>query len=69
LNACVGRRECAFSVGAMPAKSKKKSKNRALEEKIAPAQSQLDQIKLNESKELDQKTLDLAMRRVDPNLC
>jgi hypothetical protein len=67
----------------MPAKSKKKSKNRALEEGIAPApsavtrakdkknndialalaQSQLDQIKLNEAKELDQKNLDMAMRR------
>jgi hypothetical protein len=71
-------------VGAMPAKSKKKSKNRALEEKIVPApsavtrakdkknnedvalalaQSQLDQIKLNEAKDLDQKILDMAMRR------
>ncbi len=83
-NACVGRRECAFSVEAMPAKSKKKSKNRVLEEGIAHApsavtrakdkknnedvalalaQSQLDQIKLNEAKELDQKILDMAMRR------
>ena len=68
----------------MPAKSKKKSKNRVEEEKIAPplsrltrakdkknnedvalalAQSQLDQIKLNEAKELDQNELDLALRR------
>ena len=68
----------------MPAKSKKKSKNRVEEEKIAPplsrltrakdkknnedvalalARSQLDQIKLNEAKELDQNELDLALRR------
>jgi hypothetical protein len=68
----------------MQAKSKKKSKNRAEKEKIAPAlsrftrakdkknsedvalalaRSQLDQIKLNEAKELDQNILDLAMRR------
>jgi hypothetical protein len=68
----------------MPAKSKKKSKNRVEEEKIAPApsrvtrakdkknnedvalalaRSQLDQIKLDEAKELDQNILDLAMRR------
>ncbi len=84
-NACVGRRECAFSVRAMPAKSKKKGKNRALKEVIAPtpsvvtrakdkkdnadvalalAKSELDQIKLHqEAKELDQKILDMTLRR------
>ena len=71
-------------MGAIPTRSKKKSKNRAEEEKIAPplsrltrakdkknnedvalalARSQLDQIKLNEAKELDQNILDLVMRR------